>query len=186
MDDKKKLPDRQVRIGRRLIHKGNIIELNEDLMQLPDGRQETYDFIFHKGAAAVIPVLDDGRILMVRQYRNAIDDYTLEIPAGGRNSVEEPTLECAYRELEEETGYHAKHEDVTFLLTLYTTVAFCNEKIDIYVAGNLQRTAQHLDDDEYINVEAYTIDELTEKVRNGEIVDAKTIAGLMTYRATLS
>ena len=99
MSEKKKLPDRQERIGRRLIHKGNIIELNEDLMRLPDGREETYDFIFHKGAAAVIPVLDDGRILMVRQYRNAIDDYTLEIPAGGRNSVEEPTHECAYREL---------------------------------------------------------------------------------------
>ena len=72
-----------------------------------------------------------------------------------------------------------------FLLTLYTTVAFCNEKIDIYVAKNLKRTAQHLDDDEYINVEAYTIDELTQKVTKGEIVDAKTIAGLMTYRATL-
>lgn len=185
MSEKKKLPDRQERIGRRLIHKGNIIELNEDLMRLPDGREETYDFIYHKGAAAVIPVLDDGRILMVRQYRNAIDDYTLEIPAGGRNSVEEPTHECAYRELEEETGYHADREDVRFLLTLYTTVAFCNEKIDIYVAKNLSRTAQHLDDDEYINVEAYTIDELTDKVIKGEIVDAKTIAGLMTYRTTL-
>ncbi len=181
MDKGKNLPDRQQRIGRRLIHKGNIIELNEDRILLPDGREETYDFIFHKGAAAVIPVLEDGRILMVRQYRNAIDAYTLEIPAGGRNSIDEPTHECAYRELEEETGYHADKEDVTFFFSLYTTVAFCNEKIDIFVARNLKRTAQHLDDDEYINVEACTIDELKEMVFRGEIVDAKTIAALMAY-----
>ena len=97
----------------------------------------------------------------------------------------EDPVKSAYRELEEESGYRTDIENVEFLLTLYTTVAFCNEKIDIYVAKNLKRTAQHLDDDEYINVEAYTIDELTQKVTKGEIVVAKTIAGLMTYRTTL-
>lgn len=183
MDNKNKMPDKQERIGRRLIHKGNIIELNEDQIRLPDGREETYDFIYHKGAAAIVPVLDDGRILMVRQYRNAIDSYTLEIPAGGRNSVTEPTHDCAYRELEEETGYHAEYDDVKFLLTLYTTVAFCNEKIDIYYTDKLTKTAQHLDDDEFINVEAYTMDELTQMISDGKIVDAKTIAALMTYKA---
>ena len=183
MSDNKIMPDKPERIGRRLIHKGNIIDLNEDLMKLPDGREETYDFIYHKGAAAVIPVLDDGRILMVRQYRNAIEAYTLEIPAGGKNSVSEPTHDCAFRELEEETGYFAEYDDVKFLITLYTTVAFCNEKIDIYYADKLTRTSQHLDDDEYINVEAYTLDELTEMIADGKIVDAKTIAGLMTYKA---
>lgn len=183
MSDNNKMPDKQERIGRRLIHKGNIIELNEDSIRLPDGREEKYDFIYHKGAAAVVPVMDDGRILMVRQYRNAIDSYTLEIPAGGRNSVTEPTHDCAYRELEEETGYHAEYDNVKFLLTLYTTVAFCNEKIDIYYADKLEKTAQHLDDDEYINVEAYSLDELTEMIISGKIVDAKTIAALMTYKA---
>lgn len=183
MNNSKKMPDKQQRIGRRLIHKGNIIDLNEDRILLPDGREETYDFIYHKGAAAVVPILDDGRILMVRQYRNAIDSYTLEIPAGGRNSATEPTHDCAYRELEEETGYHAEYDDVKFLLSLYTTVAFCNEKIDIYYADKLTKTAQHLDDDEYINVEAYTLSELTEMIHSGEIVDAKTIAALMTYKA---
>ena len=173
------------RIGRKLIHNGTIVDVYQDRMQLPDGSEENFDFIWHKGAAAVIPVMDDGRIIMVRQYRNAIDDYTLEIPAGGRNSVDEPTLECAYRELEEETGFYADKKDVTFLLTLYTTVAFCNEKIDIYVAKHLTKTAQHLDDDEFIDVEVYTIDELTDLILQGKIVDAKTIAGLMTYRATL-
>ncbi|MBQ7481315.1 MAG: NUDIX hydrolase, partial [Lachnospiraceae bacterium] len=109
--------------------------------------------------------------------------YTLEIPAGGLADPDEPTHTCAYRELEEETGYHAKEEDVTFLLTMYTTVAFCNEKIDIYVAHDLVKTSQHLDDDEYIDVYAYTIEELTQMIADGKIVDGKTIAGLMSYRA---
>ncbi|MCR5590381.1 MAG: NUDIX hydrolase [Lachnospiraceae bacterium] len=175
--------DRPERIGRRLIHNGAIVDIYQDRMMLPDGSEENFDFIKHKGAAAVIPVMDDGRIIMVRQYRNAIDAYTLEIPAGGLDGADEPTKIAAHRELEEETGYRADIEDVEFLLSLYTTVAFCNEKIDIYVAHNLTKTEQHLDDDEFIDVEIYTIDELTKLVLEGKIVDAKTIAGLMAYRA---
>ena len=168
-EHKEKL-QRPDRIGRTLIHNGSIVDFYADTMELPNGSTETFDFIRHKGAAAVIPVMDDGRILMVRQYRNAIDAYTLEIPAGGLADPDEPTHTCAYRELEEETGYHAKEEDV-------------NEKIDIYVAHNLVKTSQHLDDDEYIDVYAYTIEELTQMIADGKIVDGKTIAGLMSYRA---
>lgn len=174
--------ERPERIKRELVHKGAIIELNRDTMQLPDGSIEYFDFIYHKGAAAVVPVKDDGKILMVRQYRNAIDDYTLEIPAGGKNGASEPTLDCAYRELEEETGYYAEKSDLQLLISLYTTVAFCNEKIDIYLARNLRKTQQHLDDDEYIDVEEYTIDELMQLIYDGKIVDAKTIAALSTYK----
>lgn len=171
------------RIKRELVHKGTIIELNRDTMEVPGGGIEYFDFIYHKGAAAVVPVKDDGKILMVRQFRNAIDDYTLEIPAGGKNGVDEPTLDCAYRELEEETGYYTDKENLELLITLYTTVAFCNEKIDIYVAKNLTKTAQHLDDDEFIDVEEYTVDELMELIYTGKIVDAKTIAAISTYKA---
>ncbi len=176
---------RPVRIGRKLIHNGTVVDIYQDRMQLPDGTEENFDFIKHKGAAAVVPVMDDGRIIMVRQYRNAIDCYTLEIPAGGLNGADEPTKDAAHRELEEETGYYADINDLDFLLSLYTTVAFCNEKIDIYVAKNLKKTEQHLDDDEFIDVEFHTIEELTDLVLNGKITDAKTIAALMTYRATL-
>ena len=179
---RKNMPDRAERINRELVHKGAIIDLNKDTMKLPDGRIEYFDFIYHKGAAAVVPVRDDGKILMVRQYRNAVDQYTIEVPAGGKNGADEPTLECAYRELEEETGYYTDRENLELLLSLYTTVAFCNEQIDIYVAKNLTKTEQHLDDDEYIDVEAYTIDELVDMVISGEIVDAKTIAAIMTYK----
>lgn len=177
------MEQRPERIGRTLIHNGAIVDIYQDRMVLPDGSEENFDFIKHKGAAAVIPVMDDGRLIMVKQYRNAIDQYTLEIPAGGLDGADEPTKVAAHRELEEETGYFAKMEDVEFLLTLYTTVAFCNEKIDIYVARNLTKTSQHLDDDEFIDVGFYTLDELTQMVLDGKIVDAKTIAALMTYRA---
>lgn len=176
------MPDRVTRIKRELVHKGAIIDLNRDTIKLPDGREEYYDFIYHKGAAAVVPVRDDGKILMVKQYRNAVDQFTLEIPAGGKNGVDEPTLDCAHRELEEETGYYTDKSNVELLISLYTTVAFCNEKIDIYLARNLTKTEQHLDDDEYIDVEAYTVDELVEMVLNGQIVDAKTIAAIMCYK----
>ncbi len=173
------------RIGRKLIHNGAIVDIYQDRMVLPDGSEENFDFIKHKGAAAVIPVLDDGRIIMVRQYRNAIDEYTLEIPAGGLNGADEPTKVAAHRELEEESGYRTDIENVEFLLTLYTTVAFCNEKIDIYVARDLEKTHQHLDDDEFIDVEIHTLEELTDMVLSGKIVDAKTISALMTYARTL-
>ncbi len=180
MENKDQHPER---IGRTLIHNGAIVDIYQDRMVLPDGSEENFDFIKHKGAAAVIPVMDDGRIIMVKQYRNAIDAYTLEIPAGGLDGADEPTKVAAHRELEEETGYYARMEDVEFLLSLYTTVAFCNEKIDIYVAHDLVKTEQHLDDDEFIDVGIYTLDELTDLIIAGKIVDAKTIAGLMTYKA---
>lgn len=177
------MPDRYERIGRKSVYHGVILELFEDQIKLPDGREEPYDFIRHYGAAAVVPVLEDGRILMVRQFRNAIDRFTLEIPAGGKNYPTEPTKECAYRELEEETGYHADKEDIELLLSMHSMVAFCNEQIDIYLARNLKKTEQHLDDDEYIDVEAYTLEELTDMIYEGKLMDAKSVAAIMTYKA---
>ncbi len=167
------------RIDRTLIHKGSIIEYYVDTMELPDGKYAKWDFIKHNGAAAVVPVMSDGKILMVSQYRNALERYTLEVPAGGLNP-EEATDTAAARELEEETGYASG--DLELLLSLRTTVAFCNEKIDIYVAKNLVKTQQHLDEDEYLNVGAYTLTELEELIFDGKIQDSKTIAALMAYK----
>ena len=116
---------------------------------------------------------------MVTQYRNALERDTLEIPAGKLDAPGEPGIECASRELEEETGYRS--EDLEWLITLRTTVAFCDEKIDIYVAKNLIPSHQHLDEDEFINVGAYTIAELRKKIYSGEIEDSKTIAAIMAY-----
>ena len=167
------------RLSRDLVQKGAIIDYYQDTVQVPNGNIVKWDFIGHKGAAAVVPVREDGKILMVRQYRNALDRYTLEVPAGGLNGVDEPTRTAAARELEEETGYRT--DELDFLITIRTTVAFCNEKIDIYVAKNLIPSHQHLDEDEFINVEAYTVEELMDMIYNCTIQDSKTICAIMTY-----
>ena len=167
------------RLSRDLVQKGAIIDYYQDTVQVPNGNIVKWDFIGHNGAAAVVPVREDGKILMVRQYRNALDRYTLEVPAGGLNGVDEPTRTAAARELEEETGYRT--DELEFLITIRTTVAFCNEKIDIYVAKNLIPSHQHLDEDEFINVEAYTVEELMDMIYNCTIQDSKTICAIMTY-----
>ncbi len=168
------------RIDRKLVAKGKIVDYYHDIVKIPNGNIATWDFIWNKGAAAVVPVRDDGKLIMVRQYRNAIDRETLEIPAGGLNTPKEPTREAAARELEEETGF--KTDDLEFLISIKTTVAFCNENIDIYVARNLKPSKQNLDDDEFINVEAYSVDELCEMIYAGKIEDSKTVSAIMSYK----
>lgn len=174
--------DNQIkRVDRTLKYKGVIVDFYSDTMQMPDGRLAEWDMIHHrKGAAAVVPVLADGKILMVRQFRNALDRITLEIPAGARDNTEEETIICAARELEEETGYHS--EKLDFLISLRTTVAYCDEFIDVYVARDLVHTHQSLDPDEYVELEAYELDELCEMIYAGTIQDAKTVASLMAYK----
>lgn len=168
-----------IRVKRELQRKGTIINYYKDIVLLPDGKAEIYDFVEHNGAAAAVGVLPDGRLLMVRQYRNALDRFTLEIPAGGLNPGE-PTIDAAARELEEETGYRCGR--IEKLITIRTTVAFCNEKIDIYLATDLQKTVQHLDADEFINVEIHTVEELEEMIYDGTIEDSKTIASVLAYK----
>lgn len=168
------------RLGRELVYHGAIVDFYKDTVQVPNGNVVEWDFIGHKGAAAVVPVREDGKLLMVRQYRNALDRYTLEIPAGGLNGPDEPTRDAAARELEEETGYRS--DDLERLITIRTTVAFCNEKIDIYTAKNLTKTEQHLDEDEFIHVEAYSVEELTKMIMEGKIEDSKTVSAIMCYK----
>lgn len=173
------------RLGRTLVHNGKIIDYYQDTIKLPNGNETIYDFIGHKGAAAMIAVREDGKLLMVRQWRNALDRYTLEIPAGGLNSIDEPTEEAAIRELREETGYIAEH--VQFLLRIHTTVAFCNEGIDIYLARGLKRhESQQLDEDEFVDVGDYSLEELVQMIYDGKIEDSKTICAIMTYKSLLT
>ena len=148
-----------VRLKRELRYEGAILKIYEDTV-VANGHEAHWDFIHHDGAAAVLPVTDDGKILMVRQYRNALDRDTLEIPAGKLDAPDEPKIECAYRELEEETGYRT--EQMEYLISLNTTVAFCDEAIDIFVARNLIPSHQHLDEDEVIDVEPWELKDLLE------------------------
>ena len=169
------------RLKRELKYKGKIIEVYQDHVEIPNGNIAKWDHVHHRGAAAVVPVMEDGRILLVRQYRNSLDRYSLEIPAGGLDSEGESGRVCAARELEEETGYRG--ENLEWLITIRTTVGFCNEKIEIYTAENLIPSVQNLDEDEYINLEIYSMNELKEKIFTGEIEDSKTISALLAFDA---
>ena len=170
---------RTERLERVEIARGAILTYCHDKIKAPNGHICEYDFIKHQGAAAILPVLDDGRLLLVRQYRNALDRFTLEIPAGGLDGPDEPTKDAAVRELAEETGYTS--DKVSFLISIYPTVAYGNEKIDIYLAEDLKKGERNLDEDEFINVEAWSIAELSELIFVGKLQDAKTIAAVMAY-----
>ena len=175
-----KMIDEMKRQKRELVYKGSILDIYKDTMQFANGKTEEWDFVSHrKGAAAVLPVLDDGRIIMVRQYRNALERETIEIPAGCRDFVGEDTRLCAERELKEETGYSS--DDISFLLSLRTTVAFCDEEVDVYLAKNLKKGEQHLDDAESIDVEIYTLKELCDMIYAGKIQDSKTVSAVLAY-----
>ena len=174
------MAEQMKRLKRELAYKGAILDIYRDTMQLANGKTEEWDFVSHRmGAACVLPVLEDGRILMVRQYRNALERETLEIPAGCRDVVGEDTAVCAARELEEETGYRC--EKIEFLLSLRTTVAFCDELVDVYLATGLKPGKQHLDEAESIDVEVYTVEELCQMIYEGKLQDSKTVAAILAY-----
>ncbi len=174
----KSMADSVIRLKRQLRYQGTILKIYEDTV-LANGHEAHWDFIHHDGAAAVLPVTDGGKILMVRQYRNALDRETLEIPAGKLDAADEPKIQCAYRELEEETGYRTEHME--YLMSVNTTVAFCDEAIDIFVARDLIPSHQHLDEDEVIDVEAWELKDLLELIYSGKMTDAKTVAAITAY-----
>ena len=161
--------EKTIRLERELAYTGTILKVYRDTV-VANGIQETYDYIHHDGAAAVLPVTKDGKLLMVRQYRNALDRFTLELPAGKVDAPDEPRIECAYRELEEETGFKA--ETMEYLMTINTTVAFCDEAIDLFVAR---------DADESIDVEEWEVKDLLELIYGGKLTDGKTVAAIMAY-----
>ena len=170
--------EKTTRLKRDLAYTGTILKIYRDTV-VANGIEEEYDYIHHDGAAAVLPVTKDGKILMVRQYRNALDRFTLEIPAGKLDAPDEPKIECAARELEEETGFRS--ETLEFLMTVNTTVAFCDEQIGVYIAKDLIPSKQHLDADERIDVEEWEVKDLLDMIYTGKMTDAKTIAAILAY-----
>ena len=172
------MADSVVRLDRQLRYQGTILKIYEDTV-IANGHKAYWDFIHHDGAAAVLPVTEDGKILMVRQYRNALDRETLEIPAGKLDAPDEPKITCAYRELEEETGFRS--DNLEYLISINTTVAFCDVAIDIFVARNLIPSHQHLDEDEVIDVEPWELEDLLKLIYEGKMTDGKTVAAICAY-----
>ena len=166
------------RLKRELAYRGTVMQIYKDYVEI-NGHHAVWDFFHHNGGAAVVPVTDDGNILMVKQYRNAIDRYTLEIPAGAFDSKTESGTDCVKRELEEETGYVAGK--IERLITTRSMVAFSNERVEIYVATDLTYSKQKLDAEESIEVKEYPIEELKEMIFDGKLEDSKTVAALLAY-----
>lgn len=162
------------------IYEGARVHLVTEQIELPNGKEVTWELIKHIGAAAVIPIDEDGKIIMVEQYRNASDCITLEIPAGTLDEKNEDPINCARRELEEETGY--KTDNLEFLFKFYSSIGICDEVISIYVAKDLVATKQNLDEDEFVELKRYTLDELIDMIYDGSIIDNKTISSLLAYK----
>ena len=156
---------------------GTLLHVRRDMAMLPNGKKAVREWIHHPGAAAVLPVLPNGNVILVRQYRYPIGKVTLEVPAGKLDEAEEDPLHCAQRELSEETGYTAQiYEKLT---TIATTVGFSDEYIHLFLAHGLFAGAQHTDEDEFVNVVQMPFTKAFDMVKTGEIFDAKTIISLL-------
>jgi ADP-ribose pyrophosphatase len=162
------------------VYRGKIVSLQVDTIRQKSGGTTIREVVLHPGGVTAVPILNDGRLLLIRQFRYPIGRYILELPAGKLDSGQSP-VETVARELEEETGYRAgflNHE-----CTFYTTPGISNEAIHLFIARDLSQSAQDLEEGEHITVEAYSLEECLRKIENGEISDGKTILGILWYQA---
>jgi ADP-ribose pyrophosphatase len=157
------------------IYTGKVVTLNVETVTLPNGVRVDLETIRHPGAAAVVPLKDDGTVVLIRQFRHAAGGFIYEIPAGKLNRGEDP-LNCASRELEEEVGYRAASFEL--LSSIFTAPGFADEVIHVYQATGLTPGRQHLDRDEVLDVVEMSLPEAVKKISDGTIRDAKTIVGL--------
>ncbi|KXT75121.1 ADP-ribose pyrophosphatase [Streptococcus sp. DD10] len=169
-------------IERTEIYQGPIFTVVTDKVELPDGKGNAQrDLIFHKGAVALLPVTDEGKLLLVKQYRKAIEATSYEIPAGKLEIGEDQDpATAALRELEEETGYTGKLE---LLYDFYTAIGFCNEKIKLYQVSQLKKVEnpRPQDEDETLEIYEVSLNEAKSLIVSGEVCDAKTIIAIQSW-----
>jgi len=166
----------------RILYEGMIVSVRRDVAELQNGSMVPREVVEHPGGVGIVPVTRDNKVLMVKQYRYPMEEVLLEIPAGKLDDGEEP-IECAIRELSEETGCTAgKYVD---LGVTYPSPGFCKEELYIYLALDLQHGDMHLDENELLSVEAIGMDELIGKIMANELPDAKTIIGILKAKKYL-
>lgn len=164
-------------IGSKEIYKGNIIEVKNLTVTLPNGKEATRDLVLHPGASVIIPINEKGELYLVKQFRKPLDLTTLELPAGKLDAPDEDPKVCAERELMEETGLRAGK--IEHLISIHTTPGFCNEVIHMYTATELTQGEACTDEDEFLDVEKIHVSELVDMILEHKITDAKTIIGVL-------
>ena len=167
---------REAMIEARQAYRGVFLDVRCDTVRLPDGSTALREYIVHPGAVMVVPMLDDRRLVVERQYRHPLARVMLEFPAGKLDGGE-PPLQCAVRELAEETGYRAREWARAGIL--HNAIAYSSEGIEVWFARGLEAGQAVLDDGEFLEVSTATLDELLELAQCGEITDAKTLIGLL-------
>jgi ADP-ribose pyrophosphatase len=165
---------KETRIDGETAFDGGFLKVERDRVRLPDGAVTDREFIRHPGAVVILPLFDDGRVLLERQYRYPMDRVFVEFPAGKIDPGEDH-LACAQRELQEETGYTAT--DWQFVCTIHNAIAYSDEHLELYLARGLVAGEAKLDDGEFLETFTATVPELLEMVRRCEVTDVKTIIG---------
>ncbi len=164
----------------KIIHQWKSFSLQEELFTFPDDTTATHTTLRHPGATVIIAINDENKIAILRQLRPSLNEWLYELPAGTKE-VNETPLECAQRELEEETGYSAG--EFTPLGELIPAAGFCDEVQYLFLAKNIQKTQRlQCDDDEFIEVHFMSLDEIDQLIRNGDMKDSKTMAALNKAR----
>ncbi|TCS39576.1 ADP-ribose pyrophosphatase [Paucimonas lemoignei] len=161
-------------VDSELVYEGGFLKVRRDTVRLPDGKTSTREYFRHPGAVVILPVFEDGTVLLERQFRYPLDQVFLEFPAG-KIEPGEDRLNCAQRELLEETGYTAKHWE--FVCTIHNAIAYSDEFLEIYLARDLTAGERQLDDGEFLDVFRAPLADILEWVKEGKITDVKTIIG---------
>jgi ADP-ribose pyrophosphatase len=164
------------------VFSGRVINVRCDMVELVNGRHVSREVVEHPGGVAIVPLAENGDVLMVRQYRYCVSDALLEIPAGKLEAGEDP-FECAVRELSEETGCRAGR--IVPLGAMYTSPGFSRETLYIYLATQLEEGENHPDEDEFLSVVRVPFEEVVDKIMSGEIKDGKTIVGILKAKVFL-
>ncbi|MFA0746192.1 MAG: hypothetical protein EORIYHIE_000061 [Candidatus Fervidibacter sp.] len=166
----------EVLIESSKVFEGRLISVRKDTVKLPNGCTSTREVVVHPGAVAIVPMLEDGRVILVKQYRHAVGKILMEIPAGTLHPDETPE-ECALRELREEIGYSAGRLEK--LTSVYLAPGYSTELIHLFLATDLQPAEGETDEDEFLKPVTLTLDEAIAQISDGEIQDAKTVAALL-------